>query len=179
MATKKTIGQAQVEEVAKAPFRLFGKIEHNWVEVPSQFGDARFFMRSMTNSEKSILAKSEDIIAGVRDVSGAFARAGTTHSEVFDGVGDDNRSESDLLKFLELWGKVKAQFIYDEKAESRFIESKKKAVLSCVSMVDVDGIEIPFTADLYDSISSVEVADWLFEEVKRQSYANNAERLSL
>ena len=169
MATKKTIGKEQAEAVKIAPFRMFGKIVDQWVDAPEHFGDARFFVRSMTVSERAMSANAETISRNIRDVAGAYERAGTSYSEVF---------ESDE-KLVSLWPKVHAKFLFDEEAEARFVKSKRTTVLACVSRVEIDGIETAFGAEEYDSISSVDVADWLFDEVKRQSIPTEAERVSL
>lgn len=162
------IGKKQAEAVAKAPFRLFGKIEKSWVDVPEQFGNARFMIRPMTISERSLLNSAEVKINQIRDFTGAIERANTTREEIFEDGFD-----------VEKWNTVQAKTVFDEKAESRFNETVKVAILNCVSVVDIDDVETPFTAELYDSISDVDVVNWLLQEIKNQSFPSEAEKLSL
>jgi hypothetical protein len=170
-------------EGCKAPFRLFGNINHTKrTYIMGEFS-AVFSVRPLRADERARLRASEDRLQDSHDWAGARERAGVT-PEMLNaasvakelGLAVDNICVERLIRQRLLL--VSSHKTVDPDEYARFAVATREAVVACCESVTVGDEVTPFTADVWEAIpESVQL--WLFAEVERDSTLTEDEEVGL
>jgi hypothetical protein len=163
----------EVTEKSTAPFRLFNKIEYNPVKVPEKWGDAVFYIRPMTNTERSVFGFEEEQIKKVRDVAGAIERSGLKNDDLF--TTEDDKA----VQVSKNWAGIINDTNVDKDAESVFLQAIKTVIVSCVEKVTIGDDSCMFGEDLYEELNGDGIRIWLLSEIKTAGSVKDDEVLSL
>ena len=167
----------------KAPFRLFGNINHTPRTFTAGEFSAVFSVRPMRADERARMQAAERRLNQSHDYLGARDRAGVS-DDMIDadkvaeklGVKYDHPSVLEQLnKTFLLIDKYKT-IVPDEYA--RFAVSTREAIVACCESVEVDGVVTKFDGCVWESMPS-SVQMWLKEEVEKESYLTEDEEVGL
>lgn len=170
---KKREDTVEITETAKSPFRLFNKIEYSPVKVPEKWGDATFYVRPMTNTERAIFSMAEELIKKARDINGAIERSGLTGDDLY--TTDDDKA----VEVAKNWSAIVNDTVIDEDAEKNFLSAVKKVILDCTEKVSIGEEEHLFSDDMYEEMNGESVRLWLLSQIRNAGTLTDDERVAL
>jgi len=170
-------------EGCKAPFRLFGNINHTPRTFTAGEFSAVFSVRPMRADERAKFRASEERLNNSHDWAGARIRAGvaedmTDASMIAKRLGVDVEDGAVLRELETAFLRISAHKKIIPEEYELFAIASREAVINTCQHVIVDNELIPFTADVWESLpESVQL--WLMDEVMKNSTLTEEEEVGL
>ena len=155
----------------KAPFRLFGNINHTPRTFTSGEFSAVFSVRPMRADERAKFRAAEDRLRLSQDYAGAYGRAGVTP----DMVDAEKHSEEEIFQAYQ---KIMSHRIVDPEESARFATVSRHVVVACCDYVIFEGVKTMISGDVFDSLPE-SVQAWLLDEVQAESFITEEEEVGL
>ncbi len=167
--------EVEVTEAKTNTFRLFNKIEATPVHYSKGGAEATFWVRPMTNTEKSLFDFATEEVQRSRGLAKMIENSGLTADDYEVVNGKSVPTKSALKKIT----KAVQEIEFDADAEEKYLEAVKKVIVSCTEKGEYDGIEMEFTDEIYEALNGSHPRAWLLAKIEDAGTLTGAERVSL